>query len=213
MSVPSAPTGPGSRPSPLRLGALAALAALAVAGVVAVVAVVDADAAVTAVGQGVGIGVVTFATGALLVCALACLARGTLELVSLLAVAVAGVTLDLVAIALWRDVQTDAYGKVVGVGFAWALVLFLVLALALAASRRGRISSALFVLTALAYAAVGVMLTDLVLRGENALGNPFGLLGEGVGSAELRVLGAAFAIGAAGWLATLVTSRLESAPR
>lgn len=198
--------------SPLRLGAVAALAALALAVLVAVVAIVDADAAVTAVGQGVGIGVVTFATGALLVCALACLARGTLELVSLLAVAVAGLTLDLVAVAVWRDVQADAYGKIVGVGFAWALVLFLVLALALAAPSRGRISSVLFLLTGLAYAALGVMLTDLVLRGDDALGNPFGLLGEGVGSAELRVLGAAFAVGATGWLATLVTGRLESAP-
>lgn len=198
--------------SPLRLGAVAALAALALAVLVALVAIVDADAAVTAVGQGVGIGVVTFATGALVVCALACLARGTLELVSLLAVAVAGLTLDLVAVAVWRDVQADAYGKIVGVGFAWALVLLLVLALALAAPRRGRISSVLFLLTGLAYAALGVMLTDLVLRGDDALGNPFGLLGEGVGSAELRVLGAAFAVGASGWLATLVAGRLESAP-
>ncbi|HJU47197.1 MAG TPA: hypothetical protein VJ689_03625, partial [Gaiellaceae bacterium] len=170
-------------------------------------------AAVVAAGQGVGLGLVTFATGAVLVCALACLARGRLELVSLVAVLVAGLTLDLVTVGVWRDVESDDYGRVVATGFAWSLVLFLILALALAAPARDRLSTVLFALTSLAYVAVGILLTDLVFRGEDALDSPFEFLGNGVGSGELRVLGAGFVLGACGWLATVVASRLERAPR
>ncbi len=210
VDVPSPTAAPGpAGMSPLRLGALATLTGLAVATAFALISIVDADAAAGAVAQGVGIGVITFAAGAVFVCALACLARRTLELVSLVAIVVAAIALDLAVIGVWLDVQNDAYGKVVGVAFVWTLVLFFVLALVLAASEQGRVSRVLFAVTALAYAAVGVLLSDLVLRGEDAVEDPFGLLGNGIGSAELRLLGAAFVIGAASWLATVTTARLQ----
>ena len=199
------------QPSPLRLGALATLGGLALAAVAAVATMIDQDPAAAAAGLGVVLAFFTFAAGAALVCALACLARARLELVALLTTVVASVALDLVSVAVWLDIDSDAYGKAAGVAFVWTLVAFLVLALQLAASRRGRVAGLLFAATALAYAVVGVLATDLVLRGEDAVDNPVGVFGEGASGAELRLLGAAFALAACGWLATIAAGRLERA--
>jgi hypothetical protein len=198
-----------AQPSPVQLGALAALGSLVVAAGATLISVVTEDSAAASVGQSVTIAFAVFATGAAIVCALACLARGALELISLVAVVVAGVGLDLIAVGVWLDVDSDTYGKIAGTTLVWALVLFLVLSLVLAAGPLGRWSRPLFVGSSAAFAVVGILSTDLIFRGEEAIDNPLGTLSDDVSGVELRVLGAAAILGASCWLGTLAAERLE----
>ena len=109
----------GSR-SALELGSLVALVTFGLAAVLGAIAVLDADHVASGFGIGLGVAFLVFAAGATVVCALACLARGKAELLALASVIVAGVALDLLVLAIWRDIDSETYGKVVGIGLVWS---------------------------------------------------------------------------------------------
>jgi hypothetical protein len=195
--------------SPLQVGAAASLATLGFAAVVGLIAVVDADAVQSAVGIGVGVAFTVFATGATIVCGLACLARGRVEPLALGAVVTAGVAADLLVLAVWLDIQSEAYGKVVGVGFVWVLVDLLVLGLTLAVGAPGDVTRAMYLAAVVSTLAAGLISTWLVITAGNGAGlaDPLSAIGD---DGLLRALGAAFVLLAAFWLATLAAARLES---
>ena len=196
----------------LRLGVLVALVTLAIAAAAAIVEVLSVDQSIAAVGQGVLVAFVIFAVGATFATALATLRRGLHGVVSLVAVAVAGIGLDLIVLALWLDIEDDVYGKLTITLLLWAFLLFLVLALALATHGRGGAARPLFLATAGCAAVAGIALTHLVLDGRDALVNPLGVLDSDLDGAELRLIGAALVIFSAGWFATLAASRLDPTP-
>jgi cytosine/uracil/thiamine/allantoin permease len=197
--------------SPLRAGALASLASLGFAAVVGLIAVVDANAVQSAVGVGLGIAVTVFAAGATIVCGLACLARGRVELPALAAVVAAGVALDLLVLALWLDIQSEAYGKAVGVGFVWTFFALLVLGLTLALGTPRTLARALYLAAVTSCTAAGLISTWLVVRGGDggsAVSDPLGAIGS---DGLLRALGAALVLVAAFWFGALAAGRLEAA--
>lgn len=202
-----APWGPLVRQgATLMLGGAGLAAALSIVGVIRA----DSDAA----GAGVGSALVLaglFAAG-VSACALGCLARGRLQVVSLMGVAVSVVAVDLLALAFAAHIDASGYAKVVGVFFTWSVFLLLILGLALAAPIHGIASRASFLTTACALAVAAVVITaEIFASGGEGGFDPFGL-GLGTGGVELRLLGAMLTVGATGWLATLAASRLDRAP-
>jgi hypothetical protein len=218
-----APAPPPERDSLLRIGSLITLAALGVGAILGVVAVVDADTRPEGFGIGLGIAFLIFFSGATVACALACLARGRMELVALGAIVAACLTIDLLVLAIVLDIENEAYGKVVGIAFVWSFFALVVLGLALAVPR-GESLARIPYLAALAFAAVGTLIpTRLVAMsgdGEEALpttveegdsgieGTAFGVAPIG-DDALLQVLGAVLVLLAASWFGALAASRLE----
>jgi hypothetical protein len=200
----------------LRLGALIALVALGFAAVVGLVAVVDTDSPAAGAGLGLGVAVLVFLTGATLACALACLARGRLVYVALGSVAVAGLAVDLAVLAIWREIDSEAYGKVTVIAMSWTLLALVVLSLTLAVGDPGESSRYVYLAAVVVAAAAGLILTWLVSTagtdeiGAEAFGAPVGVLGD---DGLLRALGAALVLLSTLWFAALATSRLERAAR
>jgi hypothetical protein len=196
----------------LDLGMLVVLVSMAIAGVVGLIAVLDADNDYAALGVGFGIAWIVFLSGGTIACALACLARGRLEALSLGALVAAGLAVDLLILAIWLDIDSEWYGKLVGIAFVGALFGLAVLGLSLACRPRDALATWLY------FGAVGASLLAAVISwllivttgsddfGPSVLGQPVGF---DVGSDFVRPLGATLVLLAALWLAALAASRVE----
>ena len=157
--------------SPLRLAALISLATLGFGAVVGLIAVLDADEVRSAVGIGVGIAAVVFIAGATIACGLACLSRGKLELPAFAAVTVAGLAIDLLVLAVWLEIDSEAYGKVAGVAFVWTFFGLIALGLTLAVDAPAELARALYVAALVTIGAAALISTWLVATAGSVLGN------------------------------------------
>jgi hypothetical protein len=198
----------------LDIGMLVVLVSMAIAGVVGLIAVLDADNEYSALGIGFGVAWTIFLAGGTIACALACLARGRLEALSLGALVAAGLAVDLLVLAIWLDIDSEWYGKLVGIAFVGALFGLLVLGLSLACRPRDALATWLY------YGAVGASLLGAVIAwllilttgtddfAPSVLGQPVGF---DTGSDFIRPLAAILVVLAALWLAALAASRVERA--
>lgn len=204
--------------SRLDVGMLIVLVAMAIAGVVGLIAVLDTDNRAEAVGVGVGVAALIFQSGGTIACALACLARRRMEIVSLVALVAAGLAVDLSALGIWLDPDSEVYGKLVAVAFIGTLFGLLILSLTLACQPRDPLSRAVY------FGAVGASLLGAAIAWVLILttgGDDFESSGElfdpvPVGfsnDALLRPLAATLVIAAALWLAALAASRVERPPQ
>jgi hypothetical protein len=199
----------------LRLGVLLSAGMLGFAAVVGLVAVVDTDTAAAA-GIGFAIAAVVFLAGATMSCSLACLGRERLRYPSLAGIAVAGLAIDLSTLAIWQEIESEAYGKTVAIAFVWSLIALLVLGLTLAVGNPGAHARYAYLAAVGAAAAAGLIATWLIATSgdENtayeAFGTPVDLLGN---DGLLRGLGAALVLVAALWFVALAASRLDRATR
>jgi hypothetical protein len=205
--------------SSLATGSLVALATLGLAAVLGVVAVLDERGEAAAFGTGFGIAVVVFLSGATIVVGLACLARRRAELVALAGVAVAGVALDLLVLAVWREIEDETYAKIAIIAGAWTFYALIALGLALAADARGRLSRALYLCALATTLVAGLVSTYLIVTAgdEQPVSDDFSdeslyTFGVDIGQNDLlRVLGLAFVLIAALWFGTIAAQRLERA--
>jgi hypothetical protein len=199
--------------SRLDVGVLITLTSLAIAAVAGLIAVLDADNSFSAIGIGFGVAVLIVQGGATIACALACLVRHRLEVLSLVGLAAVGLFVDLLVLAIWLDIESEAYGKLVGVAGVWSFVALSILGLTLAAQPRDPLARWLY-LAAVGTSLLGGFLAsvlivdagadDFVPSGPSAFGiEP--LANESV----LRPLGAVFVVNAALWFAALAASRVE----
>jgi hypothetical protein len=208
---------PPAQPEPqaltrLDIGMLVVLVSMAIAAVVGLIAVLDADNDFAALGIGFGIAWIVFLSSGTIACALACLARGRLEALSLGALVAAGLAVDLLVLAIWLEIDSEWYGKLVGVAFVGALFGLVVLGLSLACRPRDALATWLY------YGAVGASLLGalvawllIVTTGSDdfapsVFGQPVGF---DVGSDFIRPLAAILVVLAALWLAALAASRVE----
>ena len=130
--------------SALDVGVLMMLASLGFAALVGVVAVIDAGNPASAAGIGVRTAATVFVTGGTIACALACLARGRLEIFALAALAAAGLAVDLFVLVIWREIDDDTYGKIASIAFVWTFFGLLRLGLALAVQAREALARVLY---------------------------------------------------------------------
>lgn len=193
---------------------LIVLVSMAIAGVVGLIAVLDADNDYSALGIGFGVAWTIFLAGGTIACALACLARGRLEALSLGALVAAGMAVDLVVLAIWLDIGSEAYGKLVGLAFVWALFGVIILSLSLAVQPRDTLARSLYlggVVASLLGAALATILIvttsddDFVSSGELFDPIPVGFTNDSL----LRPLSAVMVLLAALWFAALAASRVE----
>ena len=203
----------------LELGALVALVTFGIAAVLGAIAVLDADHVASGFGIGFGVSFLVFVAGATVVCALACMARRRAELVALAGVVVAGVALDLLVLAVWRDIDSEAYGKVVGVGLVWSFLALLAFGLILAVSAPGRLTRWPFFGALGSIAAAGLIAAYLIATaGGTSVGvdvaTTVGAIPVSSSDDELlRVLGLAFVLIATLWFGAIAAHRYEQAPR
>jgi hypothetical protein len=200
--------------SPLATGSLTALATLGLAALLGVIAVLDEGGEAAAFGTGFGIAVVVFVSGATIVVGLACLSRRRAELVALAGVAVAGVALDLLVLAVWREIEDETYAKIAGIAAAWTLFALIALGLSLAVDARGRLSRPLYFGAVVSTVVAGLVATYLIATagGSDDFGNGASVFGIYPGDDELlRVLGVAFVLIAVFWFGSIAAQRLESA--
>ncbi len=208
----------GSR-SVLELGGLVALVTFGLAAVLGAIAVLDADHVASGFGIGFGVAFVVFVAGATVVCALACIARGKAELVALASVTVTGIALDLLVLAIWRDIDSETYGKVVGVALVWTFLALLAFGLMLAVSSPGKVTRWPFLGALGAIGAAGLISTYLIATaGGTSVGvdvtTTVGAIPVSSSDDELlRVLGLAFVLIATLWFGAIAAHRYEQAPR
>jgi hypothetical protein len=204
-----------SRPSFSRLdiGIMIVLVAMGIAGLVGLIAVLDADSDIAAVGIGFGVAIVIFQAGGTIACALACLARGRLEALSLGALVAAGLAIDLLVLAIWLEIDSEAYGKLVGVAFVWALFGLLILGLTLAVQPGDSIARSLYLGAVGASLLGAVIATVLVLRtgGDDLVPTVGAVPVDFANESLLRPLAAIFVVLAALWFAALAASRVDRA--
>jgi hypothetical protein len=218
--TPAVPPALGEAPaterrSLLEIGGLITLAALAFALVVGVIAVVDTDSRPAGFGVGIGIAILIFFAGATIACAFACLVRQRMELVAVGALVAACLSVDLIVLAIWLEIENEAYGKVAAVVSVWSFFALVVLALALAVTRPQRLALALYTGAVTATAVSALLSTWLIVTAEND--EVVGVGGEGsfvtdalpIGNdVLLQVLGAMLVVLAAFWFGALAASRL-----
>jgi hypothetical protein len=206
-----------TRPSFTRLdiGMLIVLVTTGIAGLIGLIAVLDADSEIGAVGIGFGLAVLMFQTGATVACALACLARGRLEALSLASLVAAGVALDLFALAIWLEVDNETYGKIVGIAFVWALFGLVILGLSLAVQPRDPLARWLY-LGAVAASLLAALLTTVLIvdaGGDDVVVATAPVpVGEFANESLLRPLAAVVVVLAALWFGALAASRVERPP-
>jgi hypothetical protein len=207
-----APTA--DRWSRLEIGGLITLVALAFAAVVGVIAVIDTESSPAGFGVGFGIALLIFLAGATIACALACLARERMELVALGALLAACLSIDLIVLAIWLDIDSEAYAKTAGVVTVWSLFALVILGLALAVTTPQRLALALYTGAATATVVSALLSTWLIVSSED---DETGFTGEGAAVVEvlpigndalLQVLGAMLVLLAAFWFGALAASRL-----
>jgi hypothetical protein len=199
--------------SPLRIGVLVTLTSFGFAGVAGLIAVFDADSVSSGFGRGLGVSVVVFLAGATVACALACLARGRAELVSVGSIAAAGLALDLLVVAVWRGIDSESYAKITGVAFVWGFFALVALALTLAVKPMEPPARVLYGAALGAAVLAAALATWLIATAGNVEIAP-GLVPASETSDDelLRVLGAALVVLAALWFSALAASRLERGP-
>lgn len=105
----------------LEIGIIIVLASMGIAGLLGLIAVLDADSDIAAIGIGFGVALLIFQAGGTIACALACLARRRLEALSLGALVAAGLAVDLLVLAILLEIDSETYGKLVGIAFVGAL--------------------------------------------------------------------------------------------
>ena len=149
--------------------------------------------------------------GGTLACALACLARGRSEILALTAVVAACATVDLATLAIWLDIDNEAYGKALATAFVWSFFALVVLGLALAVPKGEGVAFILYT-AAFASAVAGALIaTWLVLTSGDEDGLRVADLPVPVGDdALLQLLGALLVLLAAFWFGALAASRLEA---
>jgi len=150
--------------SPLRVGALMTVVGLGLAGLIGVIAVFDAGDSGSAVGIGAATAVTVFGTGATIACGLACLVRRRAELLALGGIAASGLAVDLFALAIWREITDETYGKIAAIAFVWSFFGLLMLGLTLAVRPRESLARALYLGALVAAAAGGLIATWLIAR-------------------------------------------------
>ena len=202
------------RPSFSRLdvGILIVLVAMAIAAVVGLIAVLDADSDIAAVGIGFGVSVLIFESGAAIACALACLARARAEILSLAVLIAAALAVDLLVLAIWLEIDSEWYGKLVGVAGVWALFGLVALGLTLAVQPRDALGRWLYLGTVAASVLAGAIATILILTtgGDDLVVAASGVPFDPFGNDELlRPLAAILIVLAALWFAALAASRVE----
>jgi len=212
VSEPDVQPQPDTSFSRLDIGVLITLTTLAIAAVVGLITVFDAGNRYSAIANGVGITFLVFLGGATIACGLACLARHRLEVVSLVGLVAVGLFIDLTVLAVWLDIESEAYGKLTGVAGAWTLFALLILGLTLAAQPRDSLARWLYVGAIAASVLAGILASVLVL---DAGGNDFGApstvfnLGSFGNESVLRPLAAVLVVNATLWFAALAASRVE----
>jgi hypothetical protein len=200
--------------SPLELGVLTTLATLGFAAVVGVIAVIDADNVASSFGTGFGLAFLVFLASGMIACALACLARRRSELVALGSIAAAGLAVDMIILAIWLDIDNEAYGKVAGIAFVWSFFALIVLGLTLAVGTPRDLARLLYLGTVTAAVAGALISTWLIATtGDLDAPDPTGLVPSStVGDDELlRALGVTLVLMATLWFGTLAANRLERA--
>lgn len=204
--------------SPLEVGALITLATLGIAGLLGLIAVIDADNVASAFGLGIGIAFLVFLTGATIACAIACLKRSRMEIVALGSIFAAGVATDMFVLAAWREIDSEAYGKVAGIAFVWSFFALVALGLTLAVGTPAALARSLYLGSVVATVVAGLISTWLIATagaGTSIVdGGDVSLLpGALIGDDELlRALGAAFVLLSVLWLGALAASRIEQRP-
>ena len=197
--------------SRLDIGVLVVLVAMAIAGVVGLIAVLDANSDVAAVGVGFGVAYVIFLAGGTIACALACLARRRLEALSLGALVASGLGVDLLVLAIWLDIDSEAYVKLAGIAFVATVFGLIVLGLSLACRPRDSLARTLY-LGAVGASLVGAALAALLVltTGGEDFGPTVAAVPVPLGNGDLlRPLAATLVVLAALWFAALAASRVE----
>ena len=198
----------------LEIGGLITLVALAFAAIAGVIAVVDTDSRPAGFGIGIGIAILIFFAGATIACALSCLVRQRMERVALGALVAACLSIDLIVLAIWLDIDNEAYAKTAGVVSVWSFFALVVLGLAIAVTTPQRLALALFTGAVTAAIVGGLISTWLIVSAEGAEtsvtaeGNPFADAAPIGNDALLQVLGAMLVLLAAFWFGALAASRL-----
>jgi hypothetical protein len=198
--------------TPLDVGILVVLVAMAVAGVAGLIAVLTEDNDVSAFGTGFGVVWSIVVSGATMACALATLSRGRLVALSLGALVAAGLAVDLLVLAIWLDIDSQTYGKLVGIALVGALFGLVILGLTLACRPRDAIATWLY------FAAVGASLLAVAIAwililttgDEDFTPSAFGsVVPFDAASDLLRPLAAVLVVLAALWFAALAASRVQ----
>ena len=207
---PPDPTPPAQSRSLLEIAGLVTLGALLFAAVVGVIAVLSADSRSEGFFNGFGIAALIFLTGATIACALSCLVRRRMEYLALAVLVASCLAIDLIVLAIWLDIDSEAYAKSAGVAFVWSFFGLVVLGLVLAVPRPERLARGLYV-GAIAAAGAGALIsTYLVLTtGGGDLDGGTSVFGLAPGDdALLQVLGVMLVLLAALWFGALAASRL-----
>jgi hypothetical protein len=195
----------------LDIGIIIVLITMAFAGLIGLIAVLDADSDIGAVGIGFGVALVIFQAGGTVACALACLARGRLEALSLGALVAAGLAVDLLVLAIWLDIDSETYGKFVGIAFVGALFGLLILGLSLACQPHDPLARSLYLGAVGASLLGAVLATVLVITtgGDDVVPTVGAVPVDFANESLLRPLGAVLVVLAALWFAALAASRIE----
>lgn len=214
MSEPDVQPQPDTTFSRLDVGVLITLTTLGIAAVVGLIAVFDAGNRYSAIASGVGVTFLVFLGGATIACGLACLARHRLEVASLVGLAVVGLFIDLTVLAVWLDIESEAYGKLTGVAGAWTLFALLILGLTLAAQPRDPLGQWLYLGAVAASALAGILASVLILDAGDDFGAPTTVFNIGSFGNEsvLRPLAAVLVVNAALWFGALAATRVEKPP-
>jgi hypothetical protein len=202
--------------SRLEIGMMVVLVSMGIAGLVGLIAVLDADSELGAVGIGFGLTVLMFQTGGTVACGLACLARGRLELLSLASLVAAGLAIDLFALAVWLEIENEAYTKLTGIAFVWALFGLVILGLTLAAQPREALARWLYLGAVGAALLAGALATVLILDaggGEIVATSAPLPVGQFANENLLRPLAAVFVVLGTLWFGALAASRVEKPPQ
>ncbi len=196
----------------LDVGVLIVLTSMAIAGVVGLIAVLAADNDLSALGIGVGVVWSIVLSGATIACALACLARARLEVLSLVSLVAAGLAVDLIVLAVWLDISDETYTRLIGIAFVGAFFGLVILGLTLACQPRDSLARYLY-FGAVGAAALGAVIGwMLILTGGG--GDEFTVatapLPLDVANEDLvRPLAAILVVLAALWFSALAASRAE----
>jgi len=221
--------------SRLEIGVLVTLATLGFAAVTGFIAVIAADHVATAFSTGLGIAFIVFLAGGTIACALGCLRRGKAELVAIGSILAAGLAIDLTVLAIWLEIDNEAYGKIAAVAFVWAFFALVILGLTLAVGTARNLARALYLGAVVATVVAGLISTWLIATAggndaetevqvteagtlETVPGETGEFETEEIGyypyfdigdDSLLRVLGAMLVLVAALWFGALAASRLE----
>jgi len=203
----------------LEVGVLITLATMGLAAVVGFIAVIDADNVAAGFGTGLGVAYVIFFGGGTIACALACLRRTKAEIVALGSIAATGLGIDMLVLAIWREIDNEAYVKFAGVFFVWSLFGLIILGLTLAVGTPRDLARSLYLGAVVTAVAAGLISTWLIATagdgevtgefGGNSGYFPYGTIGD---DQLLRALGASLVLLAAFWFGALAASRLEQPP-